>query len=187
MNKVVADALTLVYKFLMPLCSKFNPALIERGLLSIAGEDAFDFSSQLMPLGSYEKVQSTLARLNERESIRKNPEVNVIVDDITNVDTTGVFSRGDADVIIGGPPCQGFSMAGARIRHGFIDDPRNYLFKHYFNVVKAVQPKAFVMENVKGMKNMQGGQIFEEILRLFTDPGETDGCPYNVLERFIIS
>ena len=79
-----------------------------------------------------------------------HPEVNVIVDDITNVDTTGVFSRGDADVIIGGPPCQGFSMAGARIRHGFIDDPRNYLFKHYFNVVKAVQPKAFVMENVKG-------------------------------------
>lgn len=48
MNKVVADALTLVYKFLMPLCSKFNPALIERGLLSIAGEDAFDFSSQLI-------------------------------------------------------------------------------------------------------------------------------------------
>lgn len=40
MNKVVADALTLVYKFLMPLCSKFNPALIERGLLSIAGEEA---------------------------------------------------------------------------------------------------------------------------------------------------
>lgn len=114
-----------------------------------------------------------------------HPEVNVIVDDITNVDTTGVFSRGDADVIIGGPPCQGFSMAGARIRHGFIDDPRNYLFKHYFNVVKAVQPKAFVMENVKGMKNMQGGQIFEEILRLFTDPGETDGCPYNLYYKVI--
>ena len=38
----------------------------------------------------------------------------------------------EIDVIIAGPPCQGFSMAGARIRHGFIDDPRNYLFKHYF-------------------------------------------------------
>ena len=53
------------------------------------------------------------------------------------------------DVLVGGPPCQGFSMAGARIRNGFIDDPRNYLFKHYFNVVKAVKPKAFVIENVK--------------------------------------
>ena len=41
-------------------------------------------------------------------------------------------------------------MAGARIRQGFIDDPRNYLFKHYFNVVKAVRPKVFIMENVKG-------------------------------------
>ena len=91
-----------------------------------------------------------------------HPEVNVIVDDITNVDTTGVFSRGDADVIIGGPPCQGFSMAGARIRHGFIDDPRNYLFKHYFNVVKAVQPKAFVMENVAMLKSQVHRFFLEE-------------------------
>ncbi len=114
-----------------------------------------------------------------------HPNVDVIVDDIANVDTTGFFSLGDADVIIGGPPCQGFSMAGARIRHGFIDDPRNYLFKHYFNVVKAVKPKAFVMENVKGMKSMQDGQIFEEILRLFSDPAETDDCPYNLYYKII--
>jgi len=114
-----------------------------------------------------------------------HPEVNVIVDDISNVDTTGVFSTGDADIIIGGPPCQGFSMAGARIRHGFIDDPRNYLFKHYYNVVKSVQPKAFVMENVKGMKNMQGGKIFEEILRLFSDPKETEGKPYHLFYKVI--
>ena len=114
-----------------------------------------------------------------------HPEVDVIVDDIKNVDTTGTFSEGDADIIIGGPPCQGFSMAGARIRHGFIDDPRNYLFKHYFNVVKAVKPKAFVMENVKGMKNMQSGQIFEEILRLFSDPEETDGNPYHLFYKII--
>lgn len=114
-----------------------------------------------------------------------HPEVDVIVDDIKNVDTTGTFSEGDADIIIGGPPCQGFSMAGARIRHGFIDDPRNYLFKHYFNVVKAVKPKAFVMENVKGMKNMQSGQIFEEIHRLFSDPEETDGNPYHLFCKII--
>lgn len=114
-----------------------------------------------------------------------HPDVNVIVDDIANVDTTGAFSRGDADIIIGGPPCQGFSMAGARIRHGFIDDPRNYLFKHYFNVVKTVRPRAFVMENVKGMKNMQGGRIFEEILRLFSDPEETEGYPYYLYYRII--
>ena len=109
-----------------------------------------------------------------------HPEVDVIVDDICNIDQSRVFMTGDADVIIGGPPCQGFSMAGARIRNGFIDDPRNYLFKHYFNVVKTVKPKAFVMENVKGIMTMQDGKIFEEILRIFSDPDLLDGEPYNM-------
>lgn len=111
--------------------------------------------------------------------------VDVIVDDIKNIDQSGVFQRGDADVIIGGPPCQGFSMAGARIRDGFIDDPRNYLFKHYFNVVKTVKPQAFVMENVKGIMTMQGGKIFDEIIRLFTDAEMLDGEPYTLHYRVV--
>lgn len=111
---------------------------------------------------------------------KNHPEVDVIVDDIRNIDNSRLFKDGDAEVIIGGPPCQGFSMAGARIRHGFIDDPRNYLFKHYFNVVKTVKPKVFVMENVKGMLNMQKGDIFREIIRIFSDPELLDGKPYNI-------
>lgn len=109
-----------------------------------------------------------------------HPEVDVIVDDIKNIDQSGIFNEGDADVIIGGPPCQGFSMAGARIRNGFIDDPRNYLFKHYFNVVKSVKPKAFVIENVKGIMTMQDGKIFNEILKIFSDPEMLDGEPYEI-------
>lgn len=114
-----------------------------------------------------------------------HPEVEMIVDDIRNIDTTGIFKNGDADIIIGGPPCQGFSMAGARIRHGFIDDPRNYLFKHYFNVVKEVRPRVFVMENVKGMQTMQKGKIFEEILSIFSDPVAMEGTPYQLFHRII--
>lgn len=114
-----------------------------------------------------------------------HPEVDVIVDDIRYIDQSGVFKAGDADVIIGGPPCQGFSMAGARIRNGFIDDPRNYLFKHYFNVVKAVRPKAFVMENVKGIMTMQDGKIFEEILKIFSDSEMLDGEPYHLHYRVV--
>lgn len=114
-----------------------------------------------------------------------HPEVEMIVDDIRNIDTTGIFKKGDADIIIGGPPCQGFSMAGARIRHGFIDDPRNYLFKHYFNVVKEVRPKVFVMENVKGMQTMQKGKIFEEILSVFSDSDAMGGTPYYLFPRVI--
>lgn len=114
-----------------------------------------------------------------------HPDVEVIVDDIKNIDKSGVFKKGDADVIIGGPPCQGFSMAGSRIREGFIDDPRNYLFKHYFNVVKTVKPKAFVMENVKGIMTMQDGKIFEEILKIFSDANLLDGSPYHLHYRVV--
>lgn len=114
-----------------------------------------------------------------------HPEVDVIVDDIRNIDTTGTFKKGDAEIIIGGPPCQGFSMAGTRIRQGFIDDPRNYLFKHYYNVVKAVKPKFFVMENVKGMLTMQGGKIFREIVNTFTSSDLMDGKPYYLHYRVV--
>lgn len=116
---------------------------------------------------------------------RNHPEVDVIVDDIKNIDTSDMFVGTMANVIIGGPPCQGFSMAGARIRQGFIDDPRNYLFKHYFNVVKAVMPKVFVMENVKGISTMQGGKIFDEIKRIFQDPVALNGRPYRIYHRII--
>ena len=85
-----------------------------------------------------------------------------------------------ADVIIGGPPCQGFSMAGARIRNGFIDDPRNYLFKHYFNIVKIINPKIFVIENVKGLLTMKNGNILQEIKKIFEDPDNFNDKPYKI-------
>lgn len=120
------------------------------------------------------------------ETYRRNhPEVEMIVDDIKNIDQSGVFRKGDAQVIIGGPPCQGFSMAGARIREGFIDDPRNYLFKHYFNVVKTVKPQVFVMENVKGITTMQDGKIFAEILRIFSDSDMLGGKSYHLYKRLV--
>lgn len=117
--------------------------------------------------------------------IMNHPDVDMIVDDIKNIDQSGVFIKGDADVIIGGPPCQGFSMAGARIRNGFIDDPRNYLFKHYFNVVKTVRPKVFIMENVKGIITMQDGKIFDEILRIFSNKETLDGQSYTINHRIV--
>lgn len=114
-----------------------------------------------------------------------HPNIQVIVDDIKNVDHGEVFKENDADVIIGGPPCQGFSMAGARIRDGFMGDPRNFLFKHYFNVVKTVKPKVFVMENVKGITTMEKGRIFNEILSIFSDPSLLDGSCYNLYPQIV--
>jgi DNA (cytosine-5)-methyltransferase 1 len=107
-----------------------------------------------------------------------HPDTYTIVEDICNVDNKNYFVENESDIIIGGPPCQGFSMAGARIRGGFISDPRNYLFKHYFNIVKIVKPKAFIIENVKGILTMEKGAIFNEIVNLFSDSSNFDGDRY---------
>ena len=116
---------------------------------------------------------------------RNHPSTKVYIDDIRNIDNNSVFYKNQADVIIGGPPCQGFSMAGARNRNGFMDDPRNYLFKHYFNIVKVVNPKIFVIENVKGLLNMSNGEILNQIIAIFQDPNNFEGKPYKVQFKII--
>ena len=122
----------------------------------------------------YDKAIAKSYALNHKKTI-------MLAEDIGNVDNDKVFSLHCAEVIIGGPPCQGFSMAGARIRkNGFLDDPRNYLFKHYFNIVKIIRPKAFVIENVKGIQTLKNGAIFKEIIKLFSDPNNFDGQPYHI-------
>lgn len=63
-----------------------------------------------------------------------------------------VDEAGGIDVIIGGPPCQAYSVAGrVRDENGMRDDYRNYLFEHYLNVVNRYRPKVFVFENVPGI------------------------------------
>lgn len=65
------------------------------------------------------------------------------------------------DVIIAGPPCQGFSLTGPRN----FDDERNKLYLAVIEMVKQYQPKAFIIENVPGMATLYEGQIKDEILR----------------------
>lgn len=106
------------------------------------------------------------------DSYKKNhPDTLMINDDIKNFIPYLDELNDKVDVIIGGPPCQGFSMAGARIRkkNAFLEDPRNFLFRNYFEVVQKVEPKYFIMENVPGMLSMSNGKIIEEIENLFSD------------------
>lgn len=63
------------------------------------------------------------------------------------------------DVVVGGPPCQGFSVFGLRNE----EDPRNNLFLHYLRVIEALQPKYFVMENVPGLELMYQGKVVKRI------------------------
>lgn len=90
----------------------------------------------------------------------------MIVGDITSLDlekTFGAYS-GKIDVVIGGPPCQGFSQKGQRKT---IHDERNFLFKYYVKVVELVEPQYFVMENVPNLLTAEGGYFRKEIEELF--------------------
>ena len=69
------------------------------------------------------------------------------------------------DLVCGGPPCQGFSMAN---RQRLIDDPRNNLYKEYLAFLSKVKPKFFIMENVKGMRN-KIDEIIEDIKSILVD------------------
>lgn len=82
---------------------------------------------------------------------------------------------GVVDVIIGGPPCQAYSIAGrVRDENGMRDDYRNYLFESYLEVVKKYKPKAFVFENVPGILSARPGDgelVVNKIKRAFDEAG----------------
>lgn len=85
-----------------------------------------------------------------------------------------VGEAGGIDVIIGGPPCQAYSIAGrVRDEHGMKNDYRNYLFESYLKVVKKYKPKLFVFENVPGILSAQPGErpIIEIIQERFSENG----------------
>lgn len=85
-----------------------------------------------------------------------------------------VEKAGGIDVIIGGPPCQAYSIAGrVRDENGMRDDYRNYLFESYLKVVEKYQPKAFIFENVPGILTAQPGdrKIIEVIQESFEKAG----------------
>ena len=84
-----------------------------------------------------------------------------IVKDITTIDEKFMMNYNAKNLsgLVGGPPCQGFSMAGRRI----LDDDRNKLYRDYFRILKMLNPKFFVMENVVGMLNIANGAIKDDI------------------------
>jgi DNA (cytosine-5)-methyltransferase 1 len=97
----------------------------------------------------------------------------LIEKDICNVSDNEIkkLIKGEKiDVIIGGPPCQGFSIAG-NIGRKFIDDPRNQLFKEFARVVKVVKPTFFVMENVARLYTHNKGETRKEIVSTFKEMG----------------
>lgn len=110
---------------------------------------------------------------------RKNfPTHTLIQKDIATLEKEDILSLTEGkkvDVIVGGPPCQGFSMAG-NVGRKFIDDPRNHLFKEFARVISILRPKIFLMENVARLYTHNNGKTKEEILKTFNSLGYHTEC-----------
>lgn len=100
------------------------------------------------------------------------PETKCTEEDIDNLDFTSILKdielkSGELDILIGGPPCQGFSTAGTR----FWDDPRNHLLRSYVKALKIIKPKWFLMENVEGLLTSNKGNYVFEASKAFLELG----------------
>ena len=99
-------------------------------------------------------------------------KAKIVCGDIAKIEASDIP---DADIMLGGFPCQGFSLSGPRK----IDDSRNVLYKHYVRIVKAKKPLMFVGENVKGLLTMGNGSIIDAIIEDFSN------CGYNVFYQLL--
>lgn len=101
------------------------------------------------------------------------PETPFICGDISTLskdDCDKILNNKTIDVIIGGPPCQGFSLANKK-RNKVSEDPRNKLFYEFVKIINWYNPKAFVMENVKGLLSMDSGRLIKQIQEEFENSG----------------
>lgn len=96
---------------------------------------------------------------------RENIGDHIVCDDIKNIN---IDELPDADVVVGGFPCQGFSLAN---RMRTLEDDRNQLYRFFYNTIKIKQPKFFIAENVKGILSLGKGEAIKQIVADFEDAG----------------
>jgi len=99
------------------------------------------------------------------ETYKANVGTECILGDISNIDPNEIPQ---SDVIIGGFPCQGFSMANAKRN---VLDERNSLYLQYVRILQDKRPKVFVAENVKGILSIGGGEVIKAIINDFSNAG----------------
>lgn len=137
---------------------RFQLAKNKLTVLSLfSGGGGLDIGLEMAGLETVECVD------NDPESCKtlrfNRPSWTVFEGDIRHYEPVGQY-----DIVVGGPPCQGFSTAGK----GNPDDPRNFLWREYFRIVEKVRPMALLLENVAGMANKKNAhhlEAFKEQLR----------------------
>ena len=100
------------------------------------------------------------------ETVQRNLGHYVEAADVSKISGEDIVSKAqcDIDVLIGGPPCQSFSILGSR---GSVSDPRGQLVYDYARIVAQVKPKAFLLENVPGIMTVNKGQDWRDMLQFF--------------------
>lgn len=110
------------------------------------------------------------------------PNTKTICASVTDIDGTDIrrlahLDDQEIDVVFGGAPCQGFSLIGRRA----LDDPRNQLVFHYVRLIRELQPKYFVFENVKGLTLGKHAEFLKELITELKNSGYQITLPYHVL------
>ena len=122
------------------------------------GMDKNPFFKTVVALDFDEKAADTFKR--------NMPQAEVIVGDITDKTVkeciVQLSLKMGVNMIVGGPPCQGYSMKGKKLG---LEDPRNFLFREYLDLVSKIQPDVFVIENVKGLLLSANGWFKDEIVQ----------------------
>ncbi len=154
-------------------CGGFTLGMQRAGLHVLA---AIDFNA--------EAIATLRANLVEKKRSRLIPVTHALQCDLTVYnpeELSKVIGTSQVDVIVGGPPCQGFSTArqvdganhGKRLKH----DARRHLYKDLLRFVEFFQPKLFVMENVLGIRSAAGGEYFTRVHKEARELGRAGGKP----------
>lgn len=113
---------------------------------------------------------SDIASAAEKTYVTNRPEIPFIRSDARLLTSAALVKAANGiipDIIVGGPPCQGFSTLGDKVSA----DPRNNLFAEFARLVSELKPKYFLMENVKSLTTMYGGRFKDHIVKTFEDIG----------------
>ncbi|MBU3188330.1 DNA cytosine methyltransferase [Clostridium bowmanii] len=116
-----------------------------------------------------EVLNKTFGNSKNEQGVTSTQEIIKLIQKAMNYN-----NKTEVDVIIGGPPCQAYSVIGrARMGESVGQDKRNYLFYYYKNIVDYFKPKIFIFENVPGILTAKNGQIFNSIKDYFEKIGYT--------------
>lgn len=164
---------------------KYNNAPKAIALFSGCGGLSLGFAAEGFNLVGHVEIEASANRIYDDNF----PDSRLLGTDICKISDCDlrewISEYGSIDILVGGPPCQGFSLAGKRDP----EDIRNQLYKYYAHIVSVLQPKAFVLENVRlltSMKNSDGRLFIDCILESFSEAGyhvirrDINACDYGV-------